>query len=128
MSGQERTTTAERLSFAVSAVVLLVLAGAICYLWTQPREPAAPMAKQIGDTRVVDSRSYVTVEVRNAGDETAQAVQVTAELTLDGAVVAEGEQTFDFLSGGESEKAVFVFDDAPPAAQVELRVASFSQP
>lgn len=128
MSGQQRTTTAERTSFVVSAAVLLVLAGAIFYLWTQPREPAAPMIKQIGATRVVDGRSYVTVEVRNAGDETAQAVQVIAELTLDGAVVVEGEQVVDFLSGGESEKAVFVFDNVPPAARVELRVASFSQP
>jgi uncharacterized protein (TIGR02588 family) len=128
MNGQARTTTAERISFVVSAAVLLVLAGSIFYLWTQPREPAAPMVKQVGGTRVVDSRSYVTVEVRNAGDETAQAVQVTAELKLDGAVVVEGEQTIDFLSGGESEKAVFVFEDVPPTAMVELRVASFLQP
>ena len=128
MNTQARTTTAERLSFAISAAVLLALAGAICYLWAQPRDPAEPVVKQVGTTRVVDGRSYITVEVRNAGDETAQAVQVIAELNLGNDVIAEGEQIIDFLSGGESEKAVFVFNDVPPAAGVDLQVVSFSQP
>lgn len=127
MSEQPRTT-AERASFAASAAILLALAGTICFMWAQPRAPAALMIVQTGETRVVDGRSYVTVEVRNSGDETAQAVQVSAELKLGDDVVAEGEQAIDFLSGGESERAVFIFEDVPPAGKVELRVASFSLP
>lgn len=122
------TTTAERTTFAAAATILLTLTGTICFLWVQPREPAALTVVQAGETRVVDGRSYVTAEVRNTGDETAQAVQISAELKLGAEVLAEGEQTIDFLSGGESERAVFIFEEVAPGAQVELRAASFLLP
>ena len=48
-------------------------------------------------------------------------------MKLDGNAIAEAEQIIDFLSGGETEKAVFVFSDVPSAAVVELQVFSFSQ-
>lgn len=121
-------TTAERTTFAAAATIVLWLAGTVCFLWVQPREPATLTVVQLGEARLVDGRSYVTAEVRNTGDETAQAVQVSAELKLGLKVVAEGEQTIDFLSGGESERAVFVFDQVGPGAEVELRAASFSLP
>ncbi len=121
-------TKAERTAFAAASTIVLGLAGIICFLWVQPREPATLTVVQAGETRLVDGRSYVTAEVRNTGDETAQAVQVSAELRLGHEVVAEGEQTIDFLSGGESEHAVFIFDEVVPGAEVELRAASFSLP
>lgn len=75
---------------------------------------------------IVASRTRgITAEVTNDGDETAEAVQVHAELNVDGEVVAEGEQIVDFLSGGETEEVVFVFSDVPAGADIELRVASF---
>ncbi len=42
--------------------------------------------------------------------------------------MAAGEQIIDFLSGGETEKAVFVFEDVPSAAALNVQVVSFSQP
>lgn len=121
--------TPERVTFAVAVVILLGLAGGIGYLWIQPREPAIVTVEQVGPLRSSGTQRYVTGEVRNSGDETAEAVQVVAEVTVDGEVVAEGEQLVDFLSGGETEEVVFVFDDGgSPNVEPELRVASYTVP
>lgn len=119
---------AERATFAACAMILLALAGTILSLWVQPREPAALTVVAVGETRLVDGRSYVTVEVRNTGDEAAQAVQVRAELTHGDDVVADADQVIDFLSGGESQRTVFVFEDLRPGAKVVLRATSYSPP
>jgi uncharacterized protein (TIGR02588 family) len=98
------------------------------YLWIQPRQPPSVTVAMVGDVRLVGSQRYLTGEVRNGGDETAEAVQVIGELTIDGEVVAAGEQFIDFLSGGETEEIVFIFDRAAPEAETSLRVASYKSP
>jgi uncharacterized protein (TIGR02588 family) len=129
MSAARRTrTTAEWVVFALASSVILVLAGAIAVLWTQPYDPAQVSAKRVGEVRVVGTDSYVTAEVTNDGDETAEAVQVQAEMTVDGNVMGEAEQIVDFLSGGETEEVVFIFSDVPAGAEIEVSVASFKVP
>ena len=114
--------------FAIATAIILVLAGSIGWLWAQPSDPAHVTVEMLGEPRVVDESSYYSAELTNHGDETAEAVQVRAELIADGEVVAEGEQIVDFLSGGKTEELVFVFTDVPTGAQIELRVASFKVP
>lgn len=116
----------ELVTFAVVAAILLALAGAIVYLWVEPREPATVTVQLIGETRRSGIQVYLSGEVRNSGDETAEAVQVIAELYVDGEVVATGEQVVDFLSGGETEEVVFIFDRAPPGAEPRARVAGYT--
>jgi uncharacterized protein (TIGR02588 family) len=119
---------AERLVVAVAGGVLLAVAGAIGWLWLQPRDPVQLNVGRPEVVREVDGRRYVSAEVRNDGDETAEAVQVVAELSVDGEVVADGEQVVDFLSGGETQEIVFVFDTVAPDAEILLRVASYTVP
>ncbi len=128
MSRSGPRPTPERVASTVTGAILLALAGAIVFLWVQPRQPASVNVVMVGDVRLVGSQSYVTCEVRNGGDETAEAVQVVGELTVDGEVVAVGEQFIDFLSGGETEQVVFIFDRAAPDAETTLRVASYKIP
>lgn len=118
----------ERVTFGVAVAVLLALGGSILWLWVQPREPAIVTVEAVGERRSAGGQTYVTGRVHNAGDQTAEAVQVVAELTRDGEVVAEGEQSTDFLSGSEVEEVVFVFDVTEPDAQIDLRVASYHIP
>lgn len=120
--------TPERATFAAAAAILLGLAGAIGFLWVEARDPASLIVEQVGEVRVVERQSYLTAEVQNTGDDTAQAVQVIAELIVDGEVVADGEQAIDYLSGGEIEQIVFIFDRPAPGADTELRVASYKVP
>ncbi len=120
--------TPELVVFAAAVAVLLALAGAIVVLWVQPQEAPSVTVEVVGDVRLVGSQTYMTGEVRNSGDETAEAVQVIGEMTLDGEVVAAGEQVVDFLSGGETESVVFIFDLTMPEADGRLRVASYKVP
>ena len=125
---RRRRGMAERVVVAIAGGVLLALAGAIGWLWLQPRDPAQLNVSRPEVSRQVDGHSYVAAEVRNDGDETAEAVQVVAELSVDGEVVADGEQVVDFLSGGESQEIVFVFDTVAPDAEILLHVASYTVP
>lgn len=127
-TGRRSRTSAEWVVFAIATAIILVLAGAIGWLWAQPSDPARVTVEMRGEPRVVDGQSYFLVELANQGDETAEAVQVRAELIVDGEVVAEGEQIVDFLSGGKTEELVFVFNDVPTGANIEVRVASFKVP
>ncbi len=120
--------TPERVTFAAAAALLLALGAAIGFLWVQERDPVRLTVDLVGDVRVVEGQSYLTARVRNAGDETAEAVQVIAELTVDGEVIADGEQHIDFLSGGEAEEVVFILDETAPGAGADLRVASYKVP
>ncbi len=114
--------------FAASLVVLLLLAGAIVALWVQQRDPATLTVEQIGEMRIAGGQSYLTAEVRNTGDETAEAVQIVAELRVDGDVVADGDQSIDFLSGGEVETIVFIFDQVTANGDIELQITGYKVP
>ena len=114
--------------FAASLVVLLLLAGAIVALWVQQRDPAILTVEQVGTVRVAGGHSYLTAEVRNSGHETAEAVQVVAELRIEGDVVAEGDQSIDFLSGGEVETIVFIFDQVTPTGDIDLQITGYKVP
>lgn len=128
MTASRPRLTPERATFAAASSILLGIGGAIALLWVQAREPARLTVELVGDVRVVDSQSYLIAQVRNAGDETAQAVQVVAQLTAKGEVIADGEQLIDFLSGGEVVEIVFILDESAPDAETELRVASYRIP
>jgi uncharacterized protein (TIGR02588 family) len=114
--------------FGVAAGIVAALAIAIGWLWLQPYDPAHISVQQLGSPRVVATQTYISAEVTNEGDETAENVQVHAEMKVDDEVVSEAEQIIDFLSGDEAEEVVFVFAHMPPNAEVELTVASFKVP
>ncbi len=129
MSSARSRVSPEQVTSAVVAAILLGVAGAIVYLWVQPRQPATLTVELARDVRRTDTQTYITAHVSNSGDETAEAVQVVAELVFEGEVVASGEQVTDFLSGGETEEIVFIFDRAsPPDAVPRARVASYMSP
>ena len=75
----------------------------------------------VGELHVVD------VDVSNGGDLTASDVQVSASLIVDGETT-EGDQTIDFLAGGEVEELVFVFADDPADGELTVAVTSFGVP
>lgn len=129
MTTNRRTrSTAEWVVFAIATAIIAALAGAITWLWAQPYDPATVTVQMIDERRVEERQTYIPAEVTNHGDETAEAVEVRATMTVGGSVVAEGAQTLDFLSGGRTEKLVFVFDDLPPESELEIRIAGFKIP
>jgi len=116
-------------SFAVASVIVLALVGLLMVRWVDgPLDPPAFEVLTDGGARTDRGQHFVVAKVENTGDETAENVEVVAELTLDGELVEEGQQMIDFLSGGEVEEITFVFVEDPRRGHVDVRVVSYGVP
>lgn len=126
-SDQAGRTAAEWVTFAVSSLVLVVVAALVVVQLRSEETDAAPEAHRVGVVRVVDGQHFVEVAVTNTGDQTAANVQVNASLVIDGETT-EGDQTVDFLAGHETEDLVFVFDDPPSDGELTVSVTGYAVP
>jgi uncharacterized protein (TIGR02588 family) len=121
---------AEWVSFAIATCILALLVGLVLYDWaTQKNQPpvlsVTPKEREI---RQAQDQFYVPFEITNTGGETAESVQIIAELSVNGKVEESGEQQIDFLSGGEKEEGAFVFTRNPQDGELIVRVASYKLP
>lgn len=119
---------AEWVTFAVASAVLLVVVGAIASLWMDGAERPPGFAVRTLGVREDEGRFHVRARVENTGDQTAEGVQVVAELTAGHGAPEEGEQTIDFLSGGEEEQVEFIFTTDPAGGDLVVDVRSFKVP
>jgi uncharacterized protein (TIGR02588 family) len=127
--GRPPRTTAERWTLAVSCVLIALVVGVVVASWVSgPGGPPVLVANATGEVEVGGGAYRVPFEVRNDGGETADEVQVVASLEVDGEVVGEGEQSFPFLSGGETESGEFLFTDDPSTGTLTIEVASYATP
>jgi uncharacterized protein (TIGR02588 family) len=119
---------AEWVTFGVASAILLAVVAAIASLLvTEKDAPPAFTVETIG-VREVDGRFHVTASIENTGDETAEAVQVVAELVVGDAPPEEGEQIIDFLSGGDIADVAFLFSTDPADGELTIDVHSFKVP
>jgi uncharacterized protein (TIGR02588 family) len=120
---------AEWTTFSIASTIVAAIAGLVIYLWvTEDHRPVALSIQQHEAIRETNGQFYVPFELRNQGGETAESVQVLAELRLNGTVAETGEQQIDFLSGGETEAGAFVFQRDPRRGELILRVGSYKEP
>lgn len=126
MSDRPRRSPAERAALGGATAVLAALVGLILAQVPGDDRPALPAAR----VEAVHERGgafHVEVTVRNRGDATASNVQVSAELTVDGATTS-GDQVVDFVSGGEDESLTFVFTEDPGDGELTVEVTGFAEP
>jgi uncharacterized protein (TIGR02588 family) len=120
---------AEWITFAIASFILAALIGLVLYNWlTKKQEPPIVSIAQSTATRQTNNQFYVPFTVTNTGGETAESVQIIAELRLNGEVLETGEQQIDFLSSGENREGAFIFSRNPQNGQLILRVASYKLP
>lgn len=124
---REARTAAEWITFAVSILVLMLVAGLIAVQTRDPDRPPLPRVVTTGAAERRGDHFVVPVTVRNDGGGTAESVQVVAELKL-GDEVAEADQTIEFLAREESADLAFVFEDDPAGGELTVRVAGFTVP
>ncbi|MGE9807324.1 MULTISPECIES: hypothetical protein [unclassified Janibacter] len=127
MTGSSERTAARWATFAGACVVLLVLVVLLALQLRGPSEPADPRVV-VGEARQVGTSWHVPVTLRNVADDTAAAVQVSASLTVDGEEVMAGDQSVDFLSGGEEVALVFVMPQDPADGELAVAVTGFAEP
>ncbi|WP_353260145.1 TIGR02588 family protein [Prochlorothrix hollandica] len=116
-------------TFILATGILITLVGLIIYagLVTQ-NQPPILKAELTEPFRVVDGAFYVPFTVTNVGGESAEAIQIMAELRIEGDEPETGEQQVDSLSSSETIKGSFVFSHDPQDGDLSLRVASYRSP
>ncbi|MGC8714184.1 MAG: hypothetical protein ACP5RH_17500 [Leptodesmis sp.] len=66
--------------------------------------------------------------VVNTGSQTAESVQVVAELKKNNQIEESGDLQIDFLAQNETETGVFVFKENPRSGELTLRIGSYKVP
>lgn len=122
-------SAAEWISFSIALFILAIIIGLIAYQWaTQKHQPPVLSVTSHPEIREAPGQFYVPFSVINMGGETAESVQVIAELRINGTVEETGEQQIDFLASGETEEGAFVFKRDPRGGQLIIKVASYKLP
>lgn len=127
-SDHSAQSPAERISFLIACAILTSVLGTVLFLWGRDRNPQPPT---LAISSTVENRQglyYVPFTVINTGGETAEAVQIIAELSINGEIVESGEQQIDFLSSQEEAEGAFIFTQAPNSGELIVRTASYKLP
>ncbi|UIE36100.1 hypothetical protein [Leptodesmis sichuanensis] len=66
--------------------------------------------------------------VVNTGSQTAESVQVVAELKKNNQIEESGDLQIDFLAQNATETGVFVFKENPRSGELTLRIGSYKVP
>ncbi|MEA5627929.1 TIGR02588 family protein [Nostoc sp. UHCC 0251] len=126
---QPPRSIAEWVTFSVALLILAIIVSLVGYTWLNEKDQPPILSVTKKQTiREVDGRFYVPFEVENSGGETAESVQIMAELLINGKVTETGEQQIDFLSSGETEEGAFIFSHNPRQGQLNVRVSSYKLP
>jgi uncharacterized protein (TIGR02588 family) len=126
---QSKRTPAEWVTFAIASSILATLVGLVIYSWlTKKQEPPIISVTRNAAIREQKGQFYVPFEVANTGGETAESVQIIAELRVKGEVVESGDLQIDFLSSGETEAGAFIFSRDPSQGELSVRSSSYKLP
>jgi uncharacterized protein (TIGR02588 family) len=122
-------SSAEWITFGIALLILAAVVGLVIYKWlTQKNEPPVLSISSSSKIREAPGQFYVPFEIKNTGGQTAESVQVIAELRINGEVEESGEQQIDFLASDEKEEGAFVFSRDPRKGELSVRVASYKSP
>ncbi|MEH2026294.1 TIGR02588 family protein [Nostoc sp.] len=126
---QPKRSIAEWITFSIASFILAIIVSLVGYTWlNEKNQPPILSVTKKQTIREVNGQFYVPFEVVNSEGDTAESVQIMAELLINGKVTETGEQQIDFLSSGESEEGAFIFSQNPRQGQLNLRVGSYKLP
>ncbi|MBN3878599.1 MAG: TIGR02588 family protein [Nostoc sp.] len=126
---QPKRSRAEWITFSIASFILAIIVSLVGYTWlNEKNQPPILSVTKKQTIREINGQFYVPFEVVNSGGDTAESVQIMAELLINGKVTETGEQQIDFLSSGESEEGAFIFSHNPRQGQLNLRVGSYKLP
>ncbi|MEG4328260.1 TIGR02588 family protein [Microcoleus sp. herbarium5] len=126
---QQKRTPAEWVTFAIACLILSILIGLVIYNWvTKKQEPPIISVTRKTPIRENKGQFYVPFTVTNTGGETAESVQIIAELRVNGEVLESGDQQIDFLSSDETQEGAFIFSRDPRQGELIVRSSSYKLP
>ena len=123
-----RRSLAEKVSFSVSLSIVGIIIALVCYIWVTGDTNPPVLSVTTAEVRQINQQYYVPFTVVNSGGETANLVEVVAQLASDSTTVETGKQQIDFLSRKEERSGEFIFSRDPRQGELLVRVASYQQP
>ncbi|HUR15671.1 MAG TPA: hypothetical protein VMZ33_00170 [Candidatus Limnocylindrales bacterium] len=112
---------------AFSVLAIATLAGALVLTGLNEQRPAEPLVElRAAEARTTALGWLIPATVRNAGDETAEAVVLEAAAQVDGKEEIS-EMEVAFLPAGSESEIVFAFS-AEPESEVTVRLVGFGLP
>jgi uncharacterized protein (TIGR02588 family) len=109
------------LALFLSVIGLTVLNGL-----HQDRPPSIQV--EIEDIAQQGGAYTVSFDVINAGDKTASAVRLTANLSVEGKPGQERDVEIDFLPPHSRRKAAVIFSSDPKQGRLEIQAQSYRRP
>ncbi|MBW4667182.1 MAG: TIGR02588 family protein [Cyanomargarita calcarea GSE-NOS-MK-12-04C] len=123
-----KRSLAEWVTLGIASSILAVILSLVGYSWLKDENQPPTLAISNNEvTREIKGLYYVPFKVINTGGETAESVQIIAELEVNGKVET-GEQQIDFLSRNERQEGAFIFSQDPRQGKLTIRVASYKLP
>jgi uncharacterized protein (TIGR02588 family) len=120
---------AEWVSFSISLLILSLIVTLVIYQWvTKKDQPPILLVTTDGNVRQEGGQFYIPFTVVNNGSETAESVEVMAELEVNGETEEIGSQQIDFLSGGETDSGAFILDRNPNSGKLIVKVTGYKLP
>lgn len=128
-AGSEERSTAEWVTLVVSVLIVLALAGLIIYQQmvrgTEP--PLIEVTPKLEEMRQEGNAYYVTIEVTNKGELTAEDVEVQLSLETGEGQPEVAAFTLKLLAGRETESQTVIFQNDPSKGKL-THVVAFSTP
>lgn len=119
----------ELVSLSIASFILAAVVGLVLYDWfSQKAQPPILAVTPNSEIRQAQGQFYIPFKITNTGGDTAESVQIIAELRINGKIEETGEQQIDFISGGETQEGAFVFSRDPRKGELLVRVASYKLP
>ena len=124
-----RRSLAEKVSFSISLSIVGIIVALVSYTWvTGDNNPPILSVTTESNIRTVNQQYYIPFTVENYGGETAESVEIIANLAVKDRMVETGRQQIDFLSRQEKRSGEFIFTHDPQQGELKIRVASYKLP
>ena len=129
-SGDQDATAAERITFGVSLLLLLLLVGGLAALEvTRGDEPARVIVTPHFDqVEQHEGDWYLPVTIENVGDRATDVLRVELVRPVEGGVPEVAELEHAFVAGGEQVEGIAVFDEEPTKDSIETDVVAITEP
>lgn len=119
--------TVEFLVGVVSGVLLVSVLGFLGYQAVTVRDGPPALRTRVAPVSDADQPPYVfEVQVRNTGGQTAQAVQITGQLTRDDRQVEQASATVRYIPPHSHRDVSLLFDTDPKTAAVSVKAAGYA--
>ena len=119
----------DALELIVTWISGVLFVGLLVFLLWDARQPSEPPSFEtsIETSAQRGSHTYVTVAVRNLGDEAARSVEVRV-VPESGAAGGEAHFTLDWLPGRSTRRGVAVLPPGIASQRLRAEVAGFAKP